>query len=196
MPLIILVCATPPNFFSCFWFQPRVICHLYFDVSFIFNLDLSFLTAIFLKISHQLLCRISLSLGCSVFPHDHTICILPEISWKWGLLWWLRCKESACHAENLGSIPGFGRSPGEGHGNPLQYSCLVNRMDRGLGRLPSIGSQRVGRYWATNTHTYTSWKWGCVSPSESYQVTYNANTSHYWWCLFWSLVRVKQVYLK
>ena len=105
-------------------------------------------------------------------------------------------KESACHAGDLGLIPGFGRSPGEGHGNPLQYSCLVNSMDRGLGRLPSIGSQRVGRYWATNTHTYTSWKWGCVSPSESYQVTYNVNTSHYWWCLFWSLVRVKQVYLK
>ena len=33
--------------------------------------------------------------------------------------------------ENLGSIPGSGRSPGEGHGNPLQYSCLENSMDRG-----------------------------------------------------------------
>ena len=35
-------------------------------------------------------------------------------------------KESACNAEGLGSIPGFGRSPGAGHGNPLQYSCLEN----------------------------------------------------------------------
>ena len=40
-------------------------------------------------------------------------------------------KESACNAEDLGSIPGSGRSPGEGHGNPLQYSCLGNPMDRG-----------------------------------------------------------------
>ena len=39
-------------------------------------------------------------------------------------------KESACSAGNLGSIPGFGRSPGEGNGNPLQYSCLGNPTDR------------------------------------------------------------------
>ena len=35
-------------------------------------------------------------------------------------------KESTCNAGNLGSIPGLGRSPGGGHGNPLQYSCLEN----------------------------------------------------------------------
>ena len=40
-------------------------------------------------------------------------------------------KEFACNAGNLGSIPGLGRSPGEGNGNPLQYSCLDNPMDRG-----------------------------------------------------------------
>ena len=40
-------------------------------------------------------------------------------------------KVSACNAEDLGSIPGSGRSPGEGNGNPLQYSCLENPMDRG-----------------------------------------------------------------
>ena len=40
-------------------------------------------------------------------------------------------KLSACNAGDLGSIPGFGRSPGEGTGNPLQYSCLENPMDRG-----------------------------------------------------------------
>ena len=40
-------------------------------------------------------------------------------------------KESACNAEDLGSIPGSRRSPGEGNGNPLQYSCLENSMDRG-----------------------------------------------------------------
>ena len=40
-------------------------------------------------------------------------------------------KESACNAGDLGSIPGSERSPGEGHGYPLQYSCLENSMDRG-----------------------------------------------------------------
>ena len=40
-------------------------------------------------------------------------------------------KESACNAEVLGLIPGMGRSPGEGNGYPLQYSCQENPMDRG-----------------------------------------------------------------
>ena len=40
-------------------------------------------------------------------------------------------KESACNAGDLDSIPGLGRSPGEGNGNPLQYSCLENPVDRG-----------------------------------------------------------------
>ena len=39
-------------------------------------------------------------------------------------------KESACHTGDLGSISGSGRSPGEGNGYPLQYSCLENSMDR------------------------------------------------------------------
>ena len=47
------------------------------------------------------------------------------------LPWWLSSKESACNAENLSLVPGLGRSPGGGHGNPLQYSCLENPMDRG-----------------------------------------------------------------
>ena len=41
------------------------------------------------------------------------------------------CKESTCNAGDLGSIPVLGRSPGGGHDNPLQYSCLGNPMDRG-----------------------------------------------------------------
>ena len=40
-------------------------------------------------------------------------------------------KASACNIGDLGSIPGLGRSPGEGNGNPLQYSCLENPIDRG-----------------------------------------------------------------
>ena len=40
-------------------------------------------------------------------------------------------KASACNVGDPGSIPGSGRSPGEGNGKPLQYSCLKNPMDRG-----------------------------------------------------------------
>ena len=48
-------------------------------------------------------------------------------------------KVSACNAENLGLIPGLGRSPGEGNGNPLQYSCLENPMDGGAWYAPVHG---------------------------------------------------------
>ena len=53
-------------------------------------------------------------------------------------------KESACNAGDLGSIPGSGRSPREGNGNPLQHSCLKNSMDRGAWQTKSMGSQRGG----------------------------------------------------
>ena len=64
-------------------------------------------------------------------------------------------KESSCNAGDLGSIPGLWRSPGGGHGNPLQYSCLENPMDRGawwviVHRVPNISdmTERI-------TSTYT-----------------------------------------
>ena len=50
-------------------------------------------------------------------------------------------KESAHNAGDLGSIPGLERSPTEGKGNPLQYSCLENSIDRGAWRVKSMGSQ-------------------------------------------------------
>ena len=57
-------------------------------------------------------------------------------------------KESAWNAGDPGSIPGLGRSPGEGNGNPLQYSCLENSMDR----VYSPWVPRVGHEWVTNFH--------------------------------------------
>ena len=48
-----------------------------------------------------------------------------------GLPRWFSGKEPACNAGDSESIPGLGRSPGEGNGNPLEYSCLENPMDRG-----------------------------------------------------------------
>ena len=52
-------------------------------------------------------------------------------------------KESACSAGDLGSIPGSGRSPGEGNGYPLQYSCLENSMDRGAWQTTVHGVAKV-----------------------------------------------------
>ena len=52
-------------------------------------------------------------------------------------------KESACNAEDLGLIPGMGRSSGEGNGNPLKYSHMENSMDRGA----MDYSPRVTKSW-------------------------------------------------
>ena len=57
--------------------------------------------------------------------------IIRESERKRGFPGGLDGKESAYNARDLGLIPGSGRSPGERNGNPLQYSCLENSMDRG-----------------------------------------------------------------
>ena len=75
-----------------------------------------------------------------------------------GLPGWHSGKEftrNAGDSGDVGSIPGPGRSLGEGNGNLLQYSCLGNPMDREAWRLQSMGSQRVGHDWATNISTST-----------------------------------------
>ena len=56
-----------------------------------------------------------------------------------GLPCWLSGKDSACNAGDPGSIPGSGRSPGEGNGYPLQYSCLEIPCREEPGGLPSMG---------------------------------------------------------
>ena len=57
---------------------------------------------------------------------------------------WLSSKESTCNAGDIGSTPASGRSPGEGNGNPLQYSCLGNLMDREAWWATVYGCKRVG----------------------------------------------------
>jgi len=68
-------------------------------------------------------------------------------------------KESACNASNLGLISGSGRSPGEGNGNPLQYSCLENPMDRrawwDIVHEVSKESDMTKQLTHTHTHTHT-----------------------------------------
>ena len=59
--------------------------------------------------------------------------------------------QMACNAGDPGSVPGSKRHPGEGNGNPVQYSCLENLMDRGAWQAAVMGSQRVGHDSATNT---------------------------------------------
>ena len=63
-------------------------------------------------------------------------------------------KESSSNAGDLSLILWSGRSPGEGNGNTLRYSCLENSMDREPGGLQSMGSQRVRHDWMTNTFTF------------------------------------------
>ena len=58
-----------------------------------------------------------------------------------GFLGGSESKESACSVEDMGLIPGSGRSRGEGNGYPLQYSCLEHSMDRGAWRATVHGSQ-------------------------------------------------------
>ena len=62
------------------------------------------------------------------------------------LPWWLIGKESACQAGDTDFIPGLGRSLGEGNGNPLQYSCLKNSMDKGACQATVHRSQKRVRH--------------------------------------------------
>ena len=77
-----------------------------------------------------------------------------------GFSWWLGCKESACSAGatgDVGSIPESGRSPGGGHDNPLQYSCLKNPMNRGAWQVTVHGvtkSQTWLKWLSIHAHTH------------------------------------------
>ena len=64
-------------------------------------------------------------------------------------------KESVCNAGDLGLMPGLGRSPGEGKGNPLQYSCLENPMHRGAWWATVHGVAKNLTQLSTHTHTHT-----------------------------------------
>ena len=72
-------------------------------------------------------------------------------------------KESAVNAGDLGSVPGLGRSPGGGNGNPLQYFCLDNSMDRGAWWATVYESERVGHDRVANSFIF---KTICSSGNE------------------------------
>ena len=75
---------------------------------------------------------------------------------QWGFPGGSDGKESTCNAGGRGSIPGLGRSPGEGNGYPLQYSGLEISKDRGAWQATVHGLQRIGHGWATFTFTLVS----------------------------------------
>ena len=121
-------------------------------------------------------------------------------------------KESACNMGDPGLIPGLGRSPGEGNGNSLQYSCLENSMDRGACRLQSKGSRRIRHNWVTSTFTFQSfpsnvltlakktpwgWKFNLCYNSVTHSIRLETWSSEllvlwqweisFFWCKLWKL---------
>ena len=66
--------------------------------------------------------------------------------------WWLSGKKATCNAGDAGSLPGSGKSLGEGNRNPLQYSCLGNPMDRGAWQATAHEVSRVRHDLATRPH--------------------------------------------
>ena len=78
----------------------------------------------------------------------------------------------------LCSIHGSGRPIGEGNGNPLQYSCPENSMDRGVWQVTVHGSQRVGHNWATNTFTCTNVPMDILTSRACLRVHYPCLCNH------------------
>ena len=71
--------------------------------------------------------------------------------------------KNQCQAEDMGFIPGLGRSPGEGTSNPLQYSCLGNPMDRGAWRAAVYGGHKESHDSGTkHTHTHDVLSSECI----------------------------------
>ena len=105
--------------------------------------------------------------------------------WKNESVWWVKLskpdssvgKESLCNAGDLSSIPGLGRSPGEGKGYPLQYSCLENSMDSVV--------HGVAKSWTrlSNFHFHQgwdrNWAWNCSIGARQWM------TSSYKWRKYW-----------
>ena len=86
---------------------------------------------------HKEVLKIKVSLSCSYFSLQESFPSGPDD------------KDSSCNAGDQGPIHGSGRSPGEGNGNPLQYSCLENPIDRGAWQAPVYGVTKVRHNLAT-----------------------------------------------
>ena len=105
----------------------------------------------------------------SLHPHKlrREIVIIPFYRLKKGLPSWLDSKESLCSAGNPGLVPELGRSPGEGNGNRLQYSCLENPMDRGAWQA-TVHNIAKSRTRLSNSHTQMK-KLRLRNPKQQFQ---------------------------
>ena len=100
--------------------------------------------------------------------------------------------ESACSVRDLGLIPGSGRSPGEGNGNPLQYSCLENPKDRGAWWATSQWGHRVRHDWVTKS-IYDDPMFnilGTVRWFSEVATLFYISTSNIWGLLFFHILTV------
>ena len=86
-------------------------------------------------------------------------------------------KASAYNAGDLGSIPGSGRSPGKGNGNPLQYSCLENSVDGGAWQatVHGVAKNRTRLSDFTFTETHTTESFCCTAEINTLEINYTLN---------------------
>ena len=100
-------------------------------------------------------------------------------------------KESACRAGDPGSVPGSGRSPVEGNGNPRQYSCLEIPMDRGAWRATVHGVARVGPDLVTTPPLVTIKEPHSSVDRRWFQFTFFVLFLNYTLTLCWNIVDVQ-----
>ena len=92
-----------------------------------------------------------------------------RVSIEAGLPWWISGKASTCQCRRWGFHSWLERSPGEGNGNPLQYSGLGNPIDRGAWWAAVMGSQRVALDLATKATTSVRMHCGPPGPAGSFR---------------------------
>ena len=89
-------------------------------------------------------------------------------------------KNLPANARDKGLIPGLGRSPGKGNGNPCQYSCLENSMERGAWLATVHGVTKSWHDWATNTFfSLRAYHSSVQNPPKPSQLTKNKSSSPY-----------------
>ena len=93
-----------------------------------------------------------------------TLIFMPHLPSPFGLPWWISGKRNPpANAGDMSSIPGLGRSPGEGNSYPLRYSCLGNPVDRGAWWATVHGVARVGHASATLQQQLSWFIWSNVN---------------------------------
>ena len=129
-------------------------------MSLLFNILSRFVIAFFPRSKHLLISWLQLPCAVILKPKKRKICHcfhFSPIYLPFDFPHSSVGKESACNVGDLGLIPGLGRSPGEGNGNPLQHSCLENPMDRGSWKAAVPGATRVGHNLAAKERERWNW---------------------------------------